>query len=184
MQKIADGKGPGPPELFRKRSTPFGRSVDFCEIQVLNQAMKKSAPLLLTCILTLLLLNACNKGSDVTPQSTQSEFENNYLNRNYTIHLATDNGTDLTAQYNGFVFRLVKGNPQDGIMTASKNGNTWTGSWSTNADYTQLGITLPGSVPEFLFLVRNWKFTHKGIPILELVPLNGPDPKVLHLQRQ
>jgi len=116
--------------------------------------------------------------------STQSEFENNYLNHNYTVHLATDNGADLTSQYIGFVFRLVKGNPMDGVMTATKNGNTWTGTWSTNSDYTKISFSLPGGVPEFIFLVRDWRFTHKGIPILELAPWTGPDPKVLHLERQ
>lgn len=146
--------------------------------------MIRSALYFLTFIFTQSLFIACDKGSDTTLQSSQSEFENNYLNRNYTIHLATDNGADLSAQYNGFVFRLVKGNPTDGVMTATKNSNTWTGSWSTNADYTKLIFNLPGGVPEFIFLVRDWKFIHKGIPILELSPWNGSDPKVLHLQRQ
>lgn len=130
-----------------------------------------------------LLLAGCSKSSTDQQGTTQQYFETNFLDRNYTVHLATDNGSDLTAQYNGYVFRLIKGTALDGLMTATKNTTVYNGTWSTNTDYSKLTINLPTSVPEFIFLVREWKFTRQGIPILELAPWVGTDPKVLHLER-
>ena len=133
--------------------------------------------------ISLVFALGCSKGSS-DPAISQTYFQDNYLDRNYTIHVATDNGADLTAQYNGFVFRLVKGTGADGPVTVTKNTSTWTGTWATNADYSKLTINLPAGVPEFVFLIREWKFTHKGIPILELAPWGTLDPKVLHMERQ
>ena len=97
--------------------------------------------------------------------------------------MAIDNGTDLTAQYNGFLFRMIKGNDYDGTMTATRNSIVYTGTWSTNVDYSKLTIVLPVSVPEFTFLIREWRFTRKAVPIMELAPWGTTDPKVLHMER-
>lgn len=135
---------------------------------------------------SFLLLTGCSKSAIEQAQqsSLQSYFEQNFLDRNYTVHLATDNGADLTAQYNGWVFRLIKGTSFDGPVTATKNTTVYNGSWGTNADYSKLTINLPSSVAEFVFLIREWRFTHKGIPILELAPWGTTEPKVLHIERQ
>ncbi|MBK7433975.1 MAG: hypothetical protein IPI66_08800 [Chitinophagaceae bacterium] len=140
---------------------------------------------LLVAIFFCLFSPGCSKSAIEQAQqaNAQNYFEDNFLNRDYIVHLATDNGADLTAQYTGFVFRLVKGTSFDGPINASKNGTTYTGSWSTNADYSKLVISLPVSVPEFIFLVREWKFTRKGIPILELAPWGTTEAKVLHMER-
>lgn len=134
---------------------------------------------------SLLLIMSCSKSAIEQAQqaTTQNYFEDNFLNRDYTVHLATDNGADLTAQYNGFIFRLVKGTTFDGPITVTKNSSTWSGSWATNSDYSKLTINLPSGVPEFVFLIREWKFTRKGIPILELAPWGTLEPKVLHMER-
>lgn len=135
---------------------------------------------------SFLLLAGCSKSTiEQAQQSTlQKYFEENFLDRNYTVHLATDNGADLTAQYNGYVFRLIKGTSFDGPVTATKNSTVYNGSWGSNADYSKLTINLPSSVAEFVFLIREWRFTRKGIPILELAPWGTTEPKVLHIERQ
>jgi hypothetical protein len=70
-------------------------------------------------------------------------------------------------------------------MTGIKNGNTITGSWSTDAEYTKLDILLnsPTIPTEFIFINRVWKFTKKSLPIMELAPWGSTDPKVLHMRR-
>lgn len=150
------------------------------------KSLSRFKQLLTLVAVSFLLLSGCSKSAiEQAQQSTlQKYFEDNFLDRNYTVHLATDNGADLTAQYSGYVFRLIKGTSFDGPVTATKNSTVYNGSWSSNADYSKLTIGLPSSVPEFVFLIREWRFTRKGIPILELAPWGTTEPKVLHIERQ
>lgn len=132
----------------------------------------------------LLLLSGCSKATEQAQQEVvQQYFADNFLDRNYTVQLATDNGIDLTAQYNGYTFRMIKGNTYDGPMTATKNSITYNGTWATNSDYSKLVINLPTTVAEFVFMAREWKFTHKAVPIMELAPWGTTEPKVLHMER-
>lgn len=136
-------------------------------------------------IASFFLLNGCSKSAIEQAQQNvlQQYFDDNILNQNYRVHLATDNGADLTAQYNGYVFRLIKGTSFDGPVTATINTTVYNGSWSTNSDYSKLTITLPTTVAPFIFMSREWKFTHKALPIMELAPWGTTEPKVLHMER-
>ena len=135
----------------------------------------------------LLLATGCKKTKDaVTQDILQQYFETNILNRDFTVVLATDNGTDLTSQYNGYIFRLLKNTDYDGQMTGIKNGVTTTGTWSCNEDFSKLTIslTMPSIPAEFVFLNRPWRFTKKAVPVMELAPWGSSDPIVLHMERQ
>ncbi|MEP6713337.1 MAG: hypothetical protein ABJA37_13005 [Ferruginibacter sp.] len=140
--------------------------------------------------LSLMIIQSCNKlpgGSDYTNTLLQQYFENNILNRDFIVSLATDNGADLTSQYNGYIFRLTKNTLIDGPITGTKNGTTtYTGTWSCNEDYSKLviNITQPTPPAEFIFLNRQWRFTKKDIPTMELAPWGSSEPKVLHMLRQ
>ena len=70
-------------------------------------------------------------------------------------------------------------------MTGTKDGIVYTGTWVSNADYSQLAINInsPSVPPEFIFLNRVWRFTKKSLPIMELAPYGTTDPKVLHMRR-
>lgn len=133
----------------------------------------------------ILFLQSCGKSESPTEDLYQKYFETNVLNSDFVVSLATDNGTDLTAQYNGWVFRLLKNTYYDGPMTAKKNGNTYTGTWSSNQDYGKLiiNITLPSVPGEMLFLNREWRFTKKDLPTMELAPWGSAAPVVLHMRR-
>ena len=134
----------------------------------------------------LLLLAGCSKNPASNPvlqNFYQQYFEQNILNRDYRVQLATDNGVDLTAQYSGYTFRMLETTLYNGTMTASNGPANYTGTWSCNDDYSKLVITLPASPPEFVFLTREWKFTKKDIPIMELAPWGTTEPKVLHMER-
>lgn len=134
----------------------------------------------------LLLLGSCGKKSIVEQQQQnilQQYFEDNILNRDFTVNLATDNGADITGQFSGYTFKLLKTTLANGQMTAVISGTTYTGSWSCNEDYSKLVITLPAAVPAFSFLNREWKFTKKAIPTMELAPWGTTEPDVLHMLR-
>jgi hypothetical protein len=130
----------------------------------------------------LLLLGGCKK---IIEQKQQNLFEDNILNRDFIVSLATDNGADITAQFNGYTFRLAKNTLLDGPMTASNSVlPVINGTWSANDDYSKLTINLPSTITGFLFLNREWRFTSKAnFPDLELAPWGTTEPKVLHMKR-
>jgi hypothetical protein len=133
----------------------------------------------------LFVITGCSKSPVETVQTTylQQQFEDNILNKNFRVHLAVDNGVDLTSQYSGYTYVLYKSTYYNGAMTAVKNGITYNGTWSSNDDYSKLVISFATSPAEFVFLNRDWKFTKKSLPIMELAPWGTLEPKVLHMER-
>jgi hypothetical protein len=133
----------------------------------------------------VLLCASCKKTLTAVEQRSILElyFEQNILNRDFKVSYAVDNGTNLTAQYDGYLFRLLKSTLLNGPLTATKAGVTYNGTWSSNDDYSKLVITLPIAPSEFGFLIREWKFTKKAVPTMELAPWGSLEPKVLHMER-
>ncbi len=132
----------------------------------------------------LLLLSGCKKTTQQVQRNLAQEyFDANVINKDIVVHLATDNGNDLTAQYNGYVFKLIKNTYLDGPLQATIGGVTYTGTWACNDDYGKLTIHLPAVPSPFVFLTREWRFTKKTVPIMELAPWGTTDPIVLHMQR-
>lgn len=155
------------------------------------KAMKDPAFALLIVIIAalaiILMLNSCSKVKAAIEAKQQTElekqFEDNILNKNFRVQLATDNGVDLTPQFTGYTFILYKATYYNGALTATKNSTTYNGTWGCNEDYSKLTIVLPSVPTEFLFLVRDWRFTKKSLPIMEFAPWGTLDPKVLHMER-
>lgn len=135
----------------------------------------------------LLLMSGCKKTVENISQGTlQTYFEDNILNKDFVVELATDSAVNITSDYTGYSFILAKGSTYyDGPMTGTKNGVTYTGTWACNEDYSKLtiSITSPSVPAEFIFLNRPWKFVRKSLPIMELSPWGSTDPKVLHMRR-
>ena len=135
----------------------------------------------------LLLATSCKKAQEqITQDILQQYFETNILNRDFHVKLATDNGTDITTQYDGYIFRLLKNTNYDGPMTGVKNGTTTiNGTWSCNEDFSKLSISLniPSIPAEFVFLNRAWRFTKKAVPVMELAPWGNTPSYVLHMER-
>lgn len=136
----------------------------------------------------IMVSQSCKKIIENSSQALlQQYFENNILNRDFVVSLATDNGTDLTAQYTGYKFRLMKNTLLNGPITATfNNTTTYTGTWSSNDDYSKLTILInqPTTPTEFVFLNRDWRFTKKDVPTMQLAPWGTTDAKVLHMTRQ
>jgi hypothetical protein len=138
-----------------------------------------------TALAILFVFTGCSKSAVEAIQTTyaQQQFEDNILNKNFRVNLATDNGVDLTPQFSGYTFVLLKSTYTNGPMTAVKNAVTYNGTWSCNEDYSKLVITFPSTPTEFDFINREWKFTKKSLPIMELAPWGTLEPKVLHMER-
>lgn len=73
---------------------------------------------------------------EITRDLLQEYFDNNILNRDFIVKLAKDTSNDITTQYTGQVFRLLKNTNYDGEMTGIKNGVTYRGTWSCNESNT------------------------------------------------
>lgn len=142
---------------------------------------------LLAIVTALILLNSCKKAvAPIQQNIAEQYFEQNILNKDFIVKLASDNGSDLTTDYNGYKFRLFKNTMLDGPMTGVRNGDTVRGTWSSNTDYGKLiiNLTLPSAPAEFEFINRPWRFTRKALPVMELAPWGTTEAKILHMERQ
>jgi len=142
--------------------------------------------ILFIALLSAIVFTGCGKSAVVEAVQTsylQQQFEDNILNKNFRVQLATDNGTNLTPEYSGYTFVLYKSTYYNGSMTAVVNSTTYSGTWSSNDDYSKLVITFASAPAEFAFLNRDWKFTKKSLPVMELAPWGTLEPKVLHMER-
>lgn len=151
----------------------------------MKQNIHKLALILFAGIILACVFTSCGKSATEAAQLTyaQQQFEDNILTKNFRVHLATDNGVDLTSQYSGYTFVMLKSTYYDGPMTAVKAGVTYNGTWSSNEDYSKLVINFTAVPAEFTFLIRDWRFTRKALPIMELAPWGTLEPKVLHMER-
>lgn len=148
--------------------------------------LTKNSNFLVLLILCSLLIGGCKKTKDdVTQNILQQYFDTNILNRDFKVKLATQDTTDLTSNFTGYVFRLMKTTNYDGPMTAKRNDSTYTGTWNTNDDFGKLTINLTAPfIPQsFVFLNRSWRFTKKALPVMELAPWGTTDSTVLHMER-
>ena len=97
----------------------------------------------------LLLLTSCKKLALLSgDQSTlEKYFAENVLNRNFIVDFASNSGTDITSQYTGYNFVLTKDTSfYNGNMTGTKEGVTYSGTWSSNSDYSKLVINLTSKI--------------------------------------
>ncbi len=127
---------------------------------------------------------SCKKDETTGGSLLEQYFETNVINKNFIINFASDNGTNLTANYFDYTFRLLKTDFYHGPLEAQKNSTIVTGTWSSNEDYSKLIITLPATPSELIFLTRQWRFTKKRPEQLELAPWGSTAPIVLHMKRQ
>ena len=152
----------------------------------------KPKVIFVTCLFMLLFAVSCKKTAETqTASILQQYFEQNILNRDFTVARAIDDTVhDKTAEFSSYVFRLEKNtttNSQtDGPMNAKVNGTiVYSGTWSCTEEYGKLGILLnqPTTPPEFIFINRNWKFTEKAFPIMKLAPWGSTVHDTLYMER-
>lgn len=135
--------------------------------------------------LYLLVTASCKKPAALNTETLLEQyFETNIINRNFIVTLAKDSSVDLTPNYNGFVFVLLKTDLYHGPLQATKSGTVYTGTWDCNSDYSKLTISLPTPPANFGFLNRAWRFKSKSFPTLQLAPWGATDSLLLHMYRQ
>ena len=148
---------------------------------------KRSLIISLFCFTALSITN-CKKLALLSGDPTAMEqfFAENVLNKSFVVNFASDNNTDITNTFSNYLFNFSKTNSfYEGTITANKAGNTYTGTWSSNSDFSKLviNITTPTVPSELEFLNRAWKFTQKDPQIMKLAPWDDNSAKVLHITR-
>nr|MDQ6890759.1 hypothetical protein [Bacteroidota bacterium] len=79
----------------------------------------------------VLFFTSCKKAGDlVNNPLLEQYFETNVLNRDFIVSLATDSSVDLTPDYKGYVFVLLKTDYYHGTLKATRGNNVYTGTWS------------------------------------------------------
>ena len=136
--------------------------------------------------LTFIILFSVSCGKSNPQQSLPLEqfFETNILKRNFVVSLAQDSSGDITSDYSGYVFVLLKTDFYHGTLKVTKGGVEYDGTWACDSDYGKLTITLPDTPTEFQFLTRDWRFVKKDIPTLQLAPWGTSQPYLLNMTRQ
>ncbi len=140
--------------------------------------------LLIFCAAIFVSCKKNNSSNSGTGTIVEQLFESEILNHDFIVNLAIDNGVNYTSNYNGYTFRLLKTDYYNGPFTAKKGTTTYTGTWSSNTDYSKLTITLPTTPSEFVFLTREWRFISKNLPQLKLSPWGSSAPIELDILRQ
>lgn len=159
------------------------------KIEKISYSIYRSRLIIAIACALLLFLSGCKKTStDETPPSILliQYFSDNVLNKDFVVDFAQDNGTDITSQYAGYTFVLTNTSSYtQGQLTGTKGTDIYTGTWTSNSDYSKLiiNLTSPTIPAEFNFLNRTWKFTKKSVPVLQLAPWINTDPKILHMRR-
>ncbi len=134
-------------------------------------------------LLPFVFLMSCNKEKNLG--SLQEKlFEKNLLNQNFVVSYADNNGTILTNNYTGYIFILSKIDYYHGPMKATKDGISYSGTWSANDDYGKLIITLPDIPVELKFLSRAWRFKSKSLTLLKLAPWGEGEGINVHLSKE
>ena len=129
----------------------------------------------------VLALAACGGGMDTAiptgPGTQPSTVASVITAGTWTVGTLTQNTEDRANQFSGYTFTFSRvGDAESGTVTASKGGNTITGTWSHTAAVTYYGSTstesmvlsLGASAP-FAMLTKTWNVESNTASTLSLV---------------
>lgn len=132
----------------------------------------------------ILFCVSCGKKDPQQSLPLEQFFETNVLNRNFVVSLAQDSSGDITSDYSGYIFVLLKTDFYHGPLKVTKGSAEYDGTWTADSDYGKLTIALPDTPQIFQFLTRDWRFVKKDIPTLQLAPWGTTQPYLLNMTRQ
>ena len=130
------------------------------------------------------LLSSCSKDDDdnTPPSSNAVYFSDNALARDLLVQQASDNSTDITAQFAGYTFRLTKTAALSGTISASNDLLTVNGTWSIDANYDKITFVFPTDVINSLaFFNKEWQFSSRATTVIQLTASDGD---ILKFQRK
>lgn len=130
----------------------------------------------------VILLHSCSK-KDSDNKVAERYFNENVVNRDLTVHLATNNGTDITSQFDDLTFRFTKTASLSGTATATNDLMTIEGTWTVDAQFDNITIAFEDGITNPEFINRKWRIASRASSVIELTSADGT-PHVLHFQRK
>src|SRR5882757_2606673 len=106
----------------------------------------------------LFWISSCSK-KDGTMPATETNFDAAVLNKDFYIGSANNDGTDITAQFNGYVFKYSKSNSVAGYVIANNNLLNFNGTWTTSADFSTITLAFSNAPDDFNFMNNTWKIS-------------------------
>jgi hypothetical protein len=134
------------------------------------------------------LITSCKK--DIAEDTTATTFRSGgdsgpsiggtFINRNLLVSLALDNGNNITANFAGITFMLLKTSENSGTVKAFNDLMNVDGSWAMNGTGEGSSITFSfptDRLPQLAFLNQQWLINSMSDEI-DLTSADGSD--VLH----
>lgn len=129
----------------------------------------RNSRFLIAIVVILSAFVSCTKD----PSGSDTSLSGIVVSGTWTVHLYSQNSTDLTATYAGYTFEFKTG----GALTATKAGTTTSGTWAEVADSgkTKLVISwVGGAIPVALLEIEeDWVLNSKSSSLIELGNTSG-----------
>lgn len=127
--------------------------------------MKKFIIIPTITLLVIALFSSCKKDdSTSSPSSTNSIQQGQWKITSYI-----DSGNNETSHYAGFAFVFASG----GVVTATKQGSSVNGSWSSGTDDSQLKLYLTFTATPFSELNDDWHIVQQTSSLIQLEDVSG-----------
>lgn len=134
--------------------------------------MKKAALLFSLACTLLFTVSSCKRDDnsvDDTTNSNTSNISSTIQQGTWRISLYNDSGDDHTSHFSGYSFSF-----SNGSITATKNGTTITGSYSSGTDDSQNKLYLNfGGTAVFSELNDDWHILEETANIIRLEDVSG-----------
>lgn len=116
-------------------------------------------------LLVIALFSSCKKDdSTSSPSSTNSIQQGQWKITSYI-----DSGNNETSHYTGYAFVFASG----GVVTATKQGSSVNGSWSSGTDDSQLKLYLTFTATPFSELNDDWHIVQQTSSLIQLEDVSG-----------
>lgn len=127
--------------------------------------MKKFIIMPTITLLVIALFSSCKKDdSTSSPSSTNSIQQGQWKITSYI-----DSGNNETSHYTGYAFVFASG----GVVTATKQGSSVNGSWSSGTDDSQLKLYLTFTATPFSELNDDWHIVQQTSSLIQLEDVSG-----------
>jgi hypothetical protein len=124
---------------------------------------------LLLLLISVFVFTGCKKDDNSSSSNSTSVLNNTVQQGTWKITYFNDSGNDETNHFTGYTFQFNS----NGTVTATKNGSTVSGTWSSGNDDSTLKLVLNFSSTPFDELNDDWHVTQQSSSIIKLEDVSG-----------
>ena len=128
-------------------------------------------------ILFIIISVSCKK---LVQQQEENAAINIITNGVWYVKVYTENGTDITSSFSGYVFQFK----QDGTVLGIKDSVSVTGTWAADINNYTITSNFPGATNPLVKLNGVWKITDSSIDYVVANATINDSTENLRLQKQ